>query len=448
MPFTARDLHAHFQRVGTWVDWEHTCDGFKFGDPETPVKGIAVGWQSLLSALEEAHARGCNLFITHEPTFYSHMDDDADWASSEPGQKKQAFLERTGMVIYRCHDVWDRFPKLGVRDAWSEFLELGTPIATEGYINLHEVPATTAWELAHWISRRVAKLGEESVQFLGTKWQIVHKLAVGTGAATNVRQMVALGADVLLASNDGTILWRDGAWLADQEIPLILVDHMTSEIPGLYKLVDYLREQFPQVPITFVGPTCSFKTFVGQLEPEAIHMRRDSLDDLPPITLPPGYTLRPMRADEVWAYLEVMNQSNFVGEADEAWFERVFSSDPEYDPSYIQLIWKGDKPVAGAAAWHKEIDGERWGLVHWVGVIRTERGKGLGKAITLAVLHKLRERGFTKATLTTGNWRLPAVAAYMRMGFKPWPTESSPQERWDRVLADLERFRKRYPRNK
>ena len=81
-------------------------------------------------------------------------------------------------------------------------------------------------------------------------------------------------------------------------------------------------------------------------------------------------------------------------------------------------------------------------MVHWVGVAYDERNKGLGKAIVLATLHRLKGRGFTRAMLGTQDWRLPAIAAYMRMGFRPWPNESAPQEVWDRVLADLKTWRK------
>ena len=439
---TACDIHAHLASVGTWVNWQRTCDGFKYGDPDTPVTGIAVGWQSLQSALEQAHAAGCNLFITHEPTFYSHMDDDEAAKATAPALAKMAFLERTGMVVYRCHDCWDVYSKLGIVDAWSAFLALGEPLATRTYYNLHAVPATSVWELAQRIAWRLKDLGEQSVQLLGPKWRTVRRLAVGTGAITDVRTMVEMGADAILATDDGLSIWRDGAWALDLGVPVIVVNHMTAEIPGLRKLADYLRAQFPGVPVEFVGPTCSYEVYATERSRDTgIRMRRDDLEGLPEIRLPEGYVLRPMRADETAAYLAVMNQSNYTGEADDAWFQRAFGADPEYDPGYLQIIWRGDTPVAAAGAWHRELDGERWGMIHWVGVARDERAQGLGTAIALAALQRLKARGFTRAVLDTGDWRLPAVAAYLRLGFRPWPTETAPQAVWDRVLADLETWR-------
>lgn len=434
----AIDIADHLRQAGVWVNRQGSVDGFKYGDPQTEVRGIAVAWQSLQSALEQAHRQGCNLFITHEPTFYAHRDDDEVLLQSEPAQRKRAFLDRTGMVVYRCHDVWDRFPRLGIVDAWSAFLELGEPIARAPYYNLHAVPHTTAWELARRIGRRVATLGEQAVQFVGTKWKMVHCLAVGTGAITDVRRMIELGADVVLTTDDGIRYWRDGAFAADLGVPVIVVNHMTAEIPGMHRLVTYLREQYPQLPCEFVGPSCVYEISAVELNRDrGVRMRRERLDDLPPVQLAEGYTWRPMCVGEEWAYIQVMNRSNFNGECDAAWFGRAFADDPAYDPSYLQIIWHGETPVAAAGAWHKEVEGEAWGLIHWVGVDSSERGSGLGKAVTLAALHRLRERGFARAFLNTADWRLPAVATYLRLGFEPWPHEAAPQSLWDQVLADL-----------
>ena len=272
---------------------------------------------------------------------------------------------------------------------------------------------------------------------------MVHRLAVGTGAITNVRRMVELGADVVLTTDDGTTLWRDGAWMADLGLPVIVANHMTAEIPGLRKLAKYLGDRFPGVAVEFVGPTCSYEILATERHREAaIRMRRDNLDDLPPLSVPEGYAWRPMKAEEAGAFAEVMKRSHFAGDVGQEWFEDTFSRDPEYDASYLQIIWKGDKPVAGAAAWQEVIAGDSWGLLHWVGVVDTERGKGLGEAVILATLRRLRERGFGRATLITHDWRLPAVAAYLRNGFRPWPDDAASQATWDRVLANLDTWRK------
>src|SRR5882672_474793 len=73
-PLTARDVVQRIQQnIG--VPWtEPTVDTFKDGDPATPVTGIAVTMMATFDVLQRAAARGANLVITHEPTFYDHFD--------------------------------------------------------------------------------------------------------------------------------------------------------------------------------------------------------------------------------------------------------------------------------------------------------------------------------------------------------------------------------------
>src|SRR5713101_4987133 len=71
---TARDVISRIQQhVG--VPWAaETVDTFKAGDPDTAVTGIAVTMMATMDVLQRAAASGKNLIITHEPTFYNHLD--------------------------------------------------------------------------------------------------------------------------------------------------------------------------------------------------------------------------------------------------------------------------------------------------------------------------------------------------------------------------------------
>jgi len=71
---TAREIVAAIQaHVG--IPWmEKTVDTFKAGNPDTPVTGIAVTMMATMDVLQRAAANGQNLVITHEPTFYNHLD--------------------------------------------------------------------------------------------------------------------------------------------------------------------------------------------------------------------------------------------------------------------------------------------------------------------------------------------------------------------------------------
>src|SRR5437899_8409907 len=106
---TAREVITRIQQhVG--VPWRSdTVDTFKAGNPDTPVTGIAVTMMATLDVLQRAGASGNNLIITHEPTFYDHLDKTDQLPEKENAQvlaAKREFIEKHGLVIWRFHDHW------------------------------------------------------------------------------------------------------------------------------------------------------------------------------------------------------------------------------------------------------------------------------------------------------------------------------------------------------
>jgi hypothetical protein len=89
---TAREVVAQIQQqIG--LPWNReTVDTFKAGNPDSPVRGIAVTMMATLDVLESASAKGLNFVITHEPTFYSHLDTPEGLPESDPvwGRKKHS----------------------------------------------------------------------------------------------------------------------------------------------------------------------------------------------------------------------------------------------------------------------------------------------------------------------------------------------------------------------
>jgi putative NIF3 family GTP cyclohydrolase 1 type 2 len=265
----ARDVDRHMRALGTWVDWPATVDTFKAGDPDREVRAIAVAWQSQWPALRAAHAAGCDLFVTHEPTFYVHRDDDPGVYADERLAAKREWLAASGMVVYRCHDVWDVVPEYGVRDSWARGLGLaGPPLAEDRrrYYGLYAVPRTPLRRLASEIAARVQGIGQGTVQLVGDGDRPVERLAIGTGAACHVPRMAALrdpdgrGPEALLVTDDGIRFWADGSWAVDRDLPLLVVNHATAEEWGMRSLAGYLRERFPGVPVHHLPQGCQYET--------------------------------------------------------------------------------------------------------------------------------------------------------------------------------------------
>ena len=60
-----------------------------------------------MDVLQRASAKGLNFVITHEPTFYAHLDRPEGMPESDPvWAEKRAFIEKHGMVVWRFHDHW------------------------------------------------------------------------------------------------------------------------------------------------------------------------------------------------------------------------------------------------------------------------------------------------------------------------------------------------------
>ncbi len=268
---TAGEVHDYLRSFGKgWVNPERTVDTFKAGDPSLVVKGIAVAWMSYFDSLRKARELGCNLFITHEPTYYNHTDQDESVFAFEIAREKRAFLQQSGMALIRCHDVWDRVDRIGIRDAWAAFLGLENEVETtppvdpskgRPYCGVYQIPSLTAGEFAQKVAAKVAPLGQEAVQLVGPADKQIRTVAVGTGAATPFGHMFKdLKADLAVCSDDGFNFWRDGSMAIDMQYPVVVVNHACSEEVGMKRLAEHLSEKFPQTTVRHIAQTCMFRT--------------------------------------------------------------------------------------------------------------------------------------------------------------------------------------------
>jgi putative NIF3 family GTP cyclohydrolase 1 type 2 len=257
-PPTARDIDRHLRALASWLDSAKTVDTFKSGNPDRPVKTVCVSWMSTLRALEKARDIGCDLFITHEPTFYSHTDDDPSFDSDRASVEKRKLLAESGMVVYRCHDVWDRVPEVGILDSWAKELDfVGKPVAQKTFYAVYEVPEAAVGELARNMASKLQPYGQEAVQLVGDPKAQVRRIAIGTGAITNAKEMFLMGADAAVITE--VTYWRDVRWAQDMGFPLLIVEHSVSECPGLENLAAYLKKKFPGLRVEYFQEGCPFR---------------------------------------------------------------------------------------------------------------------------------------------------------------------------------------------
>lgn len=167
-----------------------------------------------------------------------------------------------------------------------------------------------------------------------------------------------------------------------------------------------------------------------------LRMERPNLDDLPPVRVPPPYTIRTYQPNDEapWTELVVVAMSSQWTVED---CRRDLIGAPGFDPDGLFFAAKGDEVVGTACAFYEENLPPDRGTVHMVCVHPDHRGHGLGYWLTLATLHRFRERGFRSVHLRTDDERLPAIHTYLKLGFQPVMIDESYPARWEALMAIL-----------
>jgi putative NIF3 family GTP cyclohydrolase 1 type 2 len=259
---TCMEIHEHFRQCGTWVNWERTTDTFKAGDPGKGVHTVAVAWKPSWDALREAHSRGADLFVAHESICVNAVNGSPEPEvvfALESERPKFDWLAKTGLVVYRCHDFWDRFPGEGIRWAWQRGLELGGEIMADDYpLLVTQIKSVTLGELARHVLRQIRPLGQNGVLVTGDLSKQVSGVATGTGVTTNPPKMLDLGADVGILTDDFYTHVRMGTHARELDFPTIIVNHGVSEEWGIENLAAYLSSTFPELEVFHIPQRCPY----------------------------------------------------------------------------------------------------------------------------------------------------------------------------------------------
>lgn len=235
-----------------WVDFNYTRDVVLFGDPNQEVSKVGVCWVATLPAIEQAIKSGVNFIISHENCFYEE-GTMLPKELLEARKVKENLLEKHGICVYRCHDVWDMKPDVGVSDIWNSII--GLPFdqrELRSYNSFAHFEPMTVDAIAKKIAQALAPHGQSYVEVVGDLSRSVQSLGIGTGAATDVFALVRKNVECVVLSDDGSNNWIAGQFCIDRGIPLILVHHSVSEIPGIKTMVGYLKGRFTELAVEYL----------------------------------------------------------------------------------------------------------------------------------------------------------------------------------------------------
>ena len=254
---TANDVIDRIKKnVG--VEWRaETVDTFKAGDPGAKVTGIAVTMMATLDVLQRAAAKNENIIITHEPTFYDHLDTSSQLPQGESDAvlaEKRKFIAEHHLIVWRFHDHWHMRKPDGIltgvirRLGWEKFQDPNNQY-------LFTVPESTVGQLSEELQK---KLGIHVMRVVGDRDMKVKRIALSPGSAGFRREVGALEMpDIELLITGESREWETVEYVADavaegRHKALIMLSHVPSEQPGMEECTTWLKTFVTEVPVEFV----------------------------------------------------------------------------------------------------------------------------------------------------------------------------------------------------
>jgi putative NIF3 family GTP cyclohydrolase 1 type 2 len=234
---------------------KETVDTFKSGDPAQEVTGIVTTFLASQEVIRRAIDLGANLIITHEPTYYNHLDD-VDWLADDPVYRaKRRLIEENDVVIWRFHDHWHMHQPDGILTGtvkalgWEEYADVTTP-------TVFNIPSVSLQDLALLFKE---KLGIHTVRVVGDLGMACRRVGLMLGAMGGGAQINFLRQENLDVIACGEVReWEITEYVRDavaqgKKKGLIVLGHANSEEAGMAWLVEWLRPRFPDVEITHLA---------------------------------------------------------------------------------------------------------------------------------------------------------------------------------------------------
>jgi putative NIF3 family GTP cyclohydrolase 1 type 2 len=238
------------------VPWRDTTyrDTYKFGGPETEVKGIATTAFCTFEVVQRAAKAGLNMIIPHEDTYWNDRDDTTVVSGDSLYKNKVAFMQKNNIVVFRIHDHMHSqrpdFTYVGSARA----LGLDSQYETAPQSHRFTIPQTTLGALAADFQQR---LGAKALRVVGDPNAKVSRIQLGVGYATPAVNNADI--DVVVSGEqqetDGTL---DGPEYVLDAVGLgipkgwIMLGHAVSEEQGMLEMAQWVKSFTPEVPVQLV----------------------------------------------------------------------------------------------------------------------------------------------------------------------------------------------------
>ena len=250
---TVKDIYGAIDRwapFSTQMDFDNS--GFLVGRGNREVTKVLVALDITGSVIEEAEKLGAQLIVAHHPVIFRPLKSVTD--GDFTGENVLALAEK-GIAAICAHTNLDA-AQGGVNCALARKLELSEigqlhPDGVDeqgreygiGRVGNPHVQGMSVEEYALFVKE---KLGTSSVRFVDTGKR-VNKVAVGGGSCADMMvDALAKGCDTFVTADVKYNLYLEAKQLG---INLMDAGHYATENVVCAPMVDYLREQFPDVEV-------------------------------------------------------------------------------------------------------------------------------------------------------------------------------------------------------
>jgi putative NIF3 family GTP cyclohydrolase 1 type 2 len=241
----------------------NTVDVIKTGDPQTLVTGIVTTMFATMDVLRKAVEMKCNLIIVHEPLFYNHRDETAQFRNSPVFLEKKKYIDDNNLVIWRFHDYIHRINPdainygMTLKLGWEKYV---TGINSDRYT----IPETTLEDLLNYIKKIFPKNAFNVIGDPKMKITRVAFSAGAPGAAAHYKYLDDSSVELLIAGE--VPQWETYEYVRDavsqgRKKGIVFLGHITSEEPGMEYCATWLKRFIKDIPVTFVASEPSYRTF-------------------------------------------------------------------------------------------------------------------------------------------------------------------------------------------
>lgn len=243
-------------KANVGIPWRaQTVDNIIAGTAQMPVKGIATTMMATLDVVQRAAARGKNMVITHESTFFSHQDRTEQLVQDATYQYKLDFLNQHEMVVFHFHDHWHGRRPDGINTGMMR--ELGwEKNADPQNPRRFTFPGTP---LARFAKEMERKLKIRTMRVVGDPRLPVKHVLASWGNVSLIPGIPFLARpDVEVLVVGETHEWElveyaQDAITSGQKKALIVLGHVVSEQAGMRYCAEWLTGFIKEVPVEFVA---------------------------------------------------------------------------------------------------------------------------------------------------------------------------------------------------